>query len=291
MYTKQHYLKRITEEFSKVRFSRASFITNGWDDIVLILDDATVFAFPKDPNEKNHSLQKELRILPLLNTHIHSLKIPNFKYISHDKTFAGYNFLKGIFLSGNLFKSLNEKEKDKVAKQLATFLKELHSFPVAVAKKNGVGLAMRQKDAFVWLKSHIQVIKKKLSKDEQKILEDLENPNFSFTPVVAHQDFGKSNILFDPQKRRLTGIIDFGDIQIADPAGDFARLWFYGEKFIDMIIHYYNSPDKGIKERSRYYSFVSDIHLMYYGVKKKRKDCWIGGYKTFKKFKKYYAYI
>ena len=58
--------------------------------------------------------------------------------------------------------------------------------------------------------------------------------NFQYEPVLKHGDFGPSNILFDREKQRVTGIIDFGSSGLGDPAYDFAGLLSgYGEGFLE----------------------------------------------------------
>jgi aminoglycoside 2''-phosphotransferase len=57
--------------------------------------------------------------------------------------------------------------------------------------------------------------------------------NRRYRPVLKHGDFGPSNILFDRQNQRVTGVIDFGGSGLGDPAYDFAGLLSgYGEGFI-----------------------------------------------------------
>jgi aminoglycoside phosphotransferase (APT) family kinase protein len=50
-------------------------------------------------------------------------------------------------------------------------------------------------------------------------------PAEAYVPTLAHNDFGIEHILVDPAMRRITGIIDWGDAAIADPAYDFGKLY------------------------------------------------------------------
>ncbi|NIV40422.1 MAG: phosphotransferase, partial [Anaerolineae bacterium] len=57
-----------------------------------------------------------------------------------------------------------------------------------------------------------------------------DEDNFRYQPVLKHSDFGPSNILFDSETQRVSGIIDFGSSGLGDPAYDFAGLLSgYGE--------------------------------------------------------------
>ena len=61
----------------------------------------------------------------------------------------------------------------------------------------------------------------------------LNNPaNRDIRPTCIHGDFGTANILWSPEKGRMTGIIDFGGSGIGDPAYDLAGILAgYGQVF------------------------------------------------------------
>ena len=52
-------------------------------------------------------------------------------------------------------------------------------------------------------------------------------------PVVLHGDFGPDHVLHDPATGRVTGVIDFGDLSIGDPAID---LVYVHEEYGDAIL-------------------------------------------------------
>ncbi|MHA2352464.1 MAG: phosphotransferase family protein, partial [Candidatus Thorarchaeota archaeon] len=60
----------------------------------------------------------------------------------------------------------------------------------------------------------------------ESIFNDFLEPdeNFEFEPLIAHHDLYTTNILVDPDALSLTGIIDFEDICLYDPAVDFIFL-------------------------------------------------------------------
>lgn len=217
--TKSFYVKRIKENFPDIEFGKAELVTDGYDDDVIVLDKKIVFSFPKQKLDCPEKFQRELKFLPLLNKKI-TLPIPNFIYIPEDKFFAGYNYIAGAPLTLKVFKLLDKNEREFCARQLGKFLSELHNFSVPIAKGSGVEISTMPSDARIKL-------------------------------TVTHQDLIDEHILFDKKSRKISGIIDFGDVLISDPAIDFSRLWSYGEEFIDMILKYYSRRDKNIKERSK----------------------------------------
>lgn len=67
----------------------------------------------------------------------------------------------------------------------------------------------------------------------QRLFEGFLNDerNFEFEPVLIHGDLSPDHILFDREKGVVTGIIDFGDMHIGDPAYDFQRKLTTGKNF------------------------------------------------------------
>ncbi len=61
--------------------------------------------------------------------------------------------------------------------------------------------------------------------------------------VVTHSDFGTSNVLIDASGSKVTGVIDFGDISVGDPAADFATFYRrFGKPFAEDMAEAYRLP-------------------------------------------------
>ncbi len=76
---------------------------------------------------------------------------------------------------------------------------------------------------------------------------------FNLRPTLIHGDFGASNIIWDPETCKITGIIDFGGSGLGDPAYDFAGIRSsYGEDFYNMCINLYPEGSE-ISERVMFY--------------------------------------
>jgi hypothetical protein len=53
----------------------------------------------------------------------------------------------------------------------------------------------------------------------------------------------------------ISGIVDFGDLAIGDPAGEFTRRYEYGEAFFRRVFAHYDMPLSDVEAFSRVVSF------------------------------------
>src|SRR2546429_6248377 len=128
----------IQHNFPQVAVQTALPITRGWDSFVLEVNSELIFRFPMREDVIEY-LQKEIRLLPVLEQAL-STPIPHFNYIGHGDEnypfmFVGYRKLGGLALDDV---SITPEQLAALAPALATFLNELHSFPVARAIQHGV---------------------------------------------------------------------------------------------------------------------------------------------------------
>lgn len=279
---KQFYIKQIKKNFPDLKFKKSEIIDFGWNKTVIVLDHEIVFTFPKN-KEAKAKFKAELAILPQLSKKV-TLPIPNFKYIPADKSFAGYNYVIGVSLKLKDFEKLNSGQQNKIARQISNFLNELHTFSVSTASKCGVSIAWSEKEARNYYTDQVKTVYKKLVPKERDLLKSIfetycgNKITNNFRKTLVHQDLTSDHILFDKNTKLVCGIIDFGDIQISDPAVDFSKLWEYGEKFVDQVLSGYRSKDKQLKSRSYRWYIYQCIGNMYCGITMKRKDYWQKGY-------------
>lgn len=239
------YLHSIQHAYSDLPIISARLNDEGQNNVVLVLNEEFIFRFPRYPVNLKQ-LEIELAILTGIQDHI-SLRIPNPIFTRLDapaggQAFMGYRLIPGVQLGRETMAAIqDESVLDRLADQLAGFLKELHSVPVREAIAYELPLAdtadecadiyarmqtlcfphMRP-DAREWAAHHFE-----------NFLSDQRN--FDYQPVLKHSDFGGSNILFDATAQTITGIIDFGSTTLGDPAYDFAGLLGYGEAFLHRL--------------------------------------------------------
>ncbi|MDH4330352.1 MAG: aminoglycoside phosphotransferase family protein, partial [Candidatus Moranbacteria bacterium] len=238
-----------------------------WDFDVAILEDKYIFRFPRSADSQE-KLKMEIGLLKYLNKKI-SLAIPNYLYVAKDLSFAGYNLINGVSVSKERHSKLSTKEKVFMAKQLAYFLNDLHSIPLGIARKCGV---VEENDLEEYENFKAEVVKYLFPKLKKQEIEDVKNFLEILKEiypikkkVLAHGDLARNNFLMINGK--VSGIIDFSDMTINDPALDFNDLWDYGEDFVKSVYAKYKNKDKNLIYRSKLYYKKNCLRLMIIALK------------------------
>ncbi|WP_274648818.1 aminoglycoside phosphotransferase family protein [Paenibacillus humicola] len=215
----------IRGQFPQLASKRIQKLGHGWDNTVFLVGDEYVFRFPRR-EAAVHSLRIEGRILPeLRNVLSIAYPIPVFfgeKNDDYPAPFLGYRYLSGESPIG-----LTDRERSLSAKALAQFLKSLHSYPVSVAKEKGVRYDHRNLTDIAARKEKMKVFIFRLAnhfRDEEyraisNYLKQLQTETVKQKFVFLHGDLHFKNMLVD-EKGRVSGIIDWGDINIGHPACD-----------------------------------------------------------------------
>lgn len=237
----QDYVEQIRTFFPELDIKSAEVNEEGQYNDVLVINDSLIFRFAK-VHDAIRTLRREVTILHHLQERI-SLPIPDPAYVNTDskiigEVFVGYPMIPGIPLWRKNFRKItNSDVRQRMALQLAAFLKELHQVPI-----NELPLEFQIEDSPEdWKKMYSQIQEKLFSymrTDARKeISRHFENffvniKRYEFQPKLRHGDFGTGNILFNSERQSIAGVIDFGGVGFGDPAGDFAGLFIsFGEEF------------------------------------------------------------
>jgi len=257
--TKHQYLLKIAAHFPDIAYTDVRFIRRGWDNDVLILDRRLVFRFPKRP-EFVERFKAEVRLLQHMRGRF-AIGVPTYDYLPEDLSFGGYHIIPGRPLRRSMFNKLNASTRKNIAGDLARFLTVMHAIPVPVARGLGVGELQgghwasksNTESRFETMKD---VLFPKLNAEERTWLAAhygrYLSLDFDFALKVVHNDLTDDHIYLVPERGSLGGIIDFADVEITDPAMDFAGLWLYGEPFVrDVLDRYGHDIDGDLLDRSK----------------------------------------
>ncbi|MCK4757496.1 MAG: phosphotransferase [Thermoplasmata archaeon] len=261
----------------------------GWDSFVARVNETHIFRFPTRPRVIRQ-LGFEIIILPELAKRL-PIPIPNFDHIWHGdderpQMFVGYPMIQGTVLSRT--PPFEPARKKELASLLGRILIDIHTFPIEKALEAGMKPATPQ----TWRKDHenMQTRHEKSSfplmdpKLREKCIEIFDeylgnDDYFHFNAVLGHGDLSPDDhILWNPETEEITGIIDWGDMQIGDPALDFTGIICdCGPEFTDMVLAEYNKEmpdDPTIMERAAWYMKLFGFYFIEYGQLTK-EDKWI----------------
>jgi len=220
-------------------------INKGAESIIIEINEKWIFRFPR--NLKLRKNTKERLNFLISFSKVSPIKIPEPKYIEND--FIGYEKIYGKPLYPSNIYKLNNKDKNKIAKQLGLFLKTLHNYKNDYINFDTGYLVMRKKDFITCPKEiakHLNAKEKKILETKFKVIKN--NPlSFKKSTTVIHGDFHFNNILWDPQTKNITGVIDWSELGLGIPAMDFIMLANFNisknDKFLKEILKYYGSDN------------------------------------------------
>ncbi|MFE7630751.1 phosphotransferase family protein [Kocuria sp. NPDC057446] len=258
-------LQRIAAAFPDLAWSRARKVTEGWDHVVVILDDALVFRFPQEA-PYTEALAREVEVLDHLGPRL-PVRIPRYDRVAPDGSFAGYPLLPGRTLQPEVLDSLDGTAREALVDQLAGFLSALHTAPVAGTPLEQVPpscLAEDQDDVRSAAAAHLPALLTAAELDDvERILGEVDALLAADLPdVVVHNDVYSRHLLWDDDAARL-GVIDFSDMSVGDPAVDFAELYEYGEDFVRAVHERYTGPaDPGLLDRAWTYQRWIGVYML-----------------------------
>jgi len=266
------YLNRIREIRPDLAIERASLNREGLLNDVVIVNDAFVFRFAKrDYGFKD--LKEEAEVLRLLRKRV-ALPIPSPFYEDHEV--MAYPLIPGEAMRRDLLMSLPETDQQAIAGQLAQFFKELHGIPLEEIDKSSIPMAdaLMKYESWVKLYSRIRdkVFPLLLPHTREWATEHFESwlsdpANFEYEPRMVDTDIPPYHILFDRDRRRINGVIDFGCAGLGDPAADFSVIiYHYGESFMDRFYKIYPEAEAYLR-RARFYAGAVEMRWLLNGIK------------------------
>ncbi|MCC3315503.1 phosphotransferase [Nocardia africana] len=205
----------------------------GLDSVALQLDSAGklyVLRLPQDPHGAE-GIAREAGLLPELAPLL-PVPIPQFLFTAPNPLGPGeycvYPLVPG--------ESLNEADwagrgllHSDTARTIAELIERIHSFPVDRARDFGVEVTDLRGDFAADLKSVRAEVLPLLDEAEAAELSGAwhryldDDANFDFEPTLIHADMSLDHLLISGG--RISGLIDFGDVEIGDPDYDLCYLY------------------------------------------------------------------
>lgn len=288
----ESYLKDIHHHFPGLNILSMQKKGEGDNSIAFVINDEYIFRFPKREEVKNQ-LRKEINLLPKIRQHL-PLAIPEFKFISPTLSFAGHIKIAGIPLSRKRYYSLEKKQQLSVQHSLADFLKQLHHISLPELQNCGLDIMNLKEEYSNNLFDAKRFIYPNISENKRNFISHLfhaylaDSDNFNYEPALIHNDLSKDHILFDLSTGHLSGIIDFGDTAIGDPAYDLMYLFEeFGNQFLHEILNNIQPHQKNIMSKFPFFTLGNKLQILLRAIEDgNAEDIKNGYYELNKWFKK-----
>ena len=229
-----------------LRVESLTYLGAGDFCVAFLVNGEWVFRFARHQAAAG-ALRRETCVLPRLSERL-ELRIPQPEFVHLDAAtpFIGYTILPGSPLTRERCLEMTERELDWCAEQLARFLTQVHSTDLASVATCGLEPIYDRDHYRRVLDDARKFLFPKLPPEDRSFVEHtihafLETPDPpGFRSVLLHGDFSPDHVLYDEQAVTVTGIIDFGDIGIGDPARDFVFLYEdFGIELLTRVVRTY----------------------------------------------------
>ncbi|GAB7037687.1 MULTISPECIES: phosphotransferase [Catenuloplanes] len=205
---------------------------------------------------QGHSVLREAGLLTAIAPHV-SVPVPAVRFVDQDAGVLAYPLLPGRPLLGR------RGAVSRLARPLGRLLSELHAIDTATVD----GLApLEDTHPGEWLENLDG------PPEMLRILRD-NVPRPARRRVLAHADLGAEHIL--ESGGAITGVIDWSDAAVTDPALDFARLYRdFGPDFRTQVVNAYGGlPETDdVRERITFFARCAALEDLAYGREHRRSE-------------------
>ncbi len=226
----------VRAQFAPLPERSVRFLAAGWDNTVFVVDETWAFRFPRRAIAVP-GIEREMAMLPQLAPML-PLPVPVPRHIGRPGPRFGWPFLGARLIPGRELGAagLDAPSKVGVASALGGFLRRLHARDLA---DRLAGRLPHDPMGRAAMGTRVPITRARLAEaaqlglpvpaaaDVEPILAAAERLPPSERRVVAHGDLHLRHLLVEDGS--LTGIIDWGDVCMADPSVDLSLGWTYFE--------------------------------------------------------------
>lgn len=245
---------------------RAKPILGGWASWTFDLDGEHIVRFPRDDDVAT-AARRELALLPELAAHV-AYAVPNPTQVGvwRERPFFAYPRIPGRPLHA-------DDASPAMFERLRGALASLHAFPehrAAELLRTGPPTgAWRRHYEHLWpiIEQHaLPVIEPPVADEVRVAFASFVERIDALPHCLVHNDLGLEHLLIDPSTNELSGMIDFEDATIGDPAIDVVPLRAaFGREAVAQILRGRDMGDR-LDERLHFYRWMGSVHAILYGV-------------------------
>ena len=288
--TVEKIIPSINQFLPKIKAEDISFFYHGTYNVFDIQDEYILRVPDREyRNSKGlNMLRRENNILQFLSTRLPT-PVPDILFL-HDSEILPFSIHKKIPGKSLVFviEQLTQKEKLDIAVEIGKTLSILHSesisqdyistFPKWKEQfpQDELFLSNYKKKWAFWFEETKEYAYQYLNGKQKKWLKNIfdeflsDKNNFRFKPKVSHCDFDTSNILINLNSYQISGLIDFEECNLWDPAVD---LLFFneGEEFMNKLLENYKfSNQKSLRNRMKFYYSRTCTPYIVWGIQHNR---------------------
>ncbi|SNS19992.1 phosphotransferase family protein [Actinomadura mexicana] len=242
----------------------------GEDNIAFQVNDELIVRFGKEPDPESRAAQVrgEARLLAAV-ADVSPVPVPEPSFTVAEQGCLAYFKLPGLPLI-DADPARRAARGGSVAVTLGEFLGALHAVPVGEM----AGLVETDDEPMaVWVEESAQIY--------AAIIEAVPPPHrpaveafLAASPpagprdlVFSHNDLGIEHVLIDPDAWTVTGVIDWSDAAITDPARDFGLLYRdLGPDALDLALSGYRADAGDVTARAGFYARCGVLEDVAYGL-------------------------
>ncbi|RDI42289.1 phosphotransferase [Falsibacillus pallidus] len=265
----------IESQFPEIAPVEVAKIGEGFDNTIYQVNGDYLFRFPRREIAVP-LIETEGIILPRLSSDA-PLDIPDPLFYgkpdhSYPWPFLGYKYVKGSVPT-----DLSKINGEESARLLGKMLKKIHHFPIEKAVELGVPYDRlyrvdieKRKDK---MKENMEVLMEsghwKWEEKWRTFTDSLTHIDYESPKALCHGDLHIRNILVD-EKHTISGIIDWGDVHIGNPAVDLSIVYsFLPKDSRCFFFEEYGEVDDDLLQLARFKAVYTAAVLAVYGMDKK----------------------
>ncbi len=235
----------------------------GQENVAFEVDGELIVRFSKEPDvsERARLVENEARLLTAV-AGVSPLPVPEPVFTAPELGCLAYFAIQGTPLL-----RLPQSERLARAEPLARTLRELLAALHAVPAGRMTGLVdVDDPPASEWLSDAVECHAAVAGLVPSSLRGAVESflaappPDGAYDPVFSHNDLGMEHVIVDPATWTVTGVIDWGDAAIDDPAYD------HGLLFRDLGPVTLRGESDALRERAVFYARCTVLEDLAYGV-------------------------
>ena len=253
---------RIAAVFPQLDVRSARAIGTGWTVDTYEIDDQWIVQLPRSDYAAER-LRAQIETLPELAAELSAL-VPEPVYTDTEVPALAYRKLEGL--------PLDQAPDGLWPERLGRFLYDLHLMPPEYVGLRGIRAKEVREAVAIELESFRARVLPLLEPQEARRFDArftaflADDELWRFAPCLLHGDIGPEHVLVSDDGD-LVGVLDWEDLSVGDPAGDFAWLLHArpsdGERALGA---YGGAPDPRFHERAAFRFFLMPFHEVLYGL-------------------------